>query len=168
MEDIKEILNEEKIEKKQQSNTENFENINSPNQIQNILQLSSHPSKIGIELENNIIKSFLSFNNTVVNILDEISDYKFNPLTLIQNKKKYLYKLNITDININNNFLNKKIKQYNELKRTISEYNKTKKEEKEEKEEKKENENENENVDKKKFFLIQHPLINAFEEKMNI
>ena len=174
--------NEEEIEikKEKKSNItddhfeiEKFENINSPQKIQHILQAST--SKIKFELENNIIESLLSINNTIINILDNDIDHNlFNPYIIAQNKKNNLYKLNFEEVNITNNFLNKKIKQYNELKEKISEYNKKKSKKPEnlnnaEKTEKKEENTVkiNEKITKNLFF-IEHPLIKTFEEEKKI
>ena len=130
MEEIKEQKKEEniniekkdeekmEIKKEQKSNNttnniEIFVNINSPQEIQDILHQSTHSSKINLELENNIIKSFQSINNINIDILDnDIEYYKYNPYIIIQNKKNNLYKLNFEDVNITNYFLNKKINQY--------------------------------------------------------
>jgi len=151
---------DEKIDKAPNINTEILNNINSPSEIQHILQLTTHTSKIDYELENNIIKSFLSVNNIITNILDdEKKQDEFNPYFLTQNKKNDLYRLSFEQANITNNFLNKKIKQYNELKDKISEYNNTK------------NDQNLENSDeknKKYLYFIQHPLINIFEEEHKI
>ena len=154
------VGDDEKIDKAPNINTEILNNINSPSEIQHILQLTTHTSKIDYELENNIIKSFLSVNNIITNILDdEKKQDEFNPYFLTQNKKNDLYRLSFEQANITNNFLNKKIKQYNELKDKISEYNNTK------------NDQNLENSDeknKKYLYFIQHPLINIFEEEHKI
>ena len=151
---------DEKIDKVHDINTEILNNLNSPSEIQHILQLTTHTSKIDFELENNIIKSFLSVNNIITNILDDEKEQdEFNPYFLTQNKKKDLYRLSFEQANITNNFLNKKIKQYNELKDRISEYNNAK------------NDQNLENSDeknKKYLYFIQHPLINIFEEEHKI
>ena len=72
-------------------------------------------------------------------------------------------------MNKKNSFLNKKIKQYNELKQKVSEYNNKLIAKKME-----ENDN-NKNLEEKKkeelsnkLFLSQHPLISLFEETINI
>ena len=76
-------------------NKEVFENINSPKLIQEILQLSTKSTKIGLQLENNMIKSLLSFNENLLPILDnEIKEDNFNPFILTQNKRNTLYYLN--------------------------------------------------------------------------
>ena len=131
------------------NDTAKFENINSPEIIQHILQLNTHSSKIGLELEKNIIQPLLSINNTIINILDDnIENNKFIPYILTQNKKNNLYKLNFEEINITNNILNKKIEQYNELKNKISEYNSTKSEKPKKKEKNEKSEENFENARK--------------------
>ena len=167
-------------------NKEIFENINSPKIIQEILQISTSSNQIGLQLENNIIKSLSSFNEAVLSIIDnddkETKEYNFNPFILSQNKRNNLYNLNFEEINFNNDFLNKQVNQYNELKQKLKEYVelKNKKEIKEKLNNEKIEENNNENKSKdeekelnndiinKKLFLIGHPLISLFEDEINI
>ena len=167
-------------------NKEIFENINSPKIIQEILQISTSSNQIGLQLENNIIKSLSSFNEAVLSIIDnddkETKEYNFNPFILSQNKRNNLYNLNFEEINFNNDFLNKQMNQYNELKQKLKEYVelKNKKEIKEKLNNEKIEENNNENKSKdeekelnndiinKKLFLIGHPLISLFEDEINI
>ena len=147
---------------------ETFENINSPQLIQNILHLITNSSKIGLDLESNIIKSLISINDLMTPLLldnkDEENDIainsNFNPFLHALNKKNELCKLNFEELNIKNKFLNQKIKQYNELKQKISDF-------------KNDKNNENKELNKKekmhqKLFLVQHPLISIFEEEINI
>ena len=197
MEDIKEQKmeknidkNDEKIEIEKEiisnNNTNNdieiLENINSPIKIQQILHFTTpHFSKKGFELQKDIIQSLLSINNTFIDILDDdLEKHKYNPVILTQNKKNDLYKLNFEEVNVSNNFLNKKIKQYHELYDKISEYNRNKSEKQEKvvKQEKSEENSEktekkkkiekiNENI-KNNLYFIQHPLIKIFEEEKKI
>ena len=147
---------------------ETFENINSPQLIQNILHLSTNSSKIGLDLENNIIKSLISINDLISPILiankDEENDIainsSFNPFLHVLNKKNELHKLNFEELNIKNKFLNQKIKQYNELKQKISDFKNDKNKENKELSEKEKM--------CQKLFLVQHPLINIFEDEINI
>ena len=147
---------------------ETFENINSPQLIQSILHLSTNSSKIGLDLENNIIKSLISINDLMTPLLldnkDEENDIainsNFNPFLHALNKKNELCKLNFEELNIKNKFLNQKIKQYNELKQKISDF-------------KNDKNNENKELSEKekmyqKLFLVQHPLISIFEEEINV
>lgn len=156
-----------------------FENINSPKIIQEILQLSTKSEKVGLQLENNIIKSLLSFNRILLPILDdeysEINENSFNPYIISQNKRNTLYKLNFEENNFNNDFLNQKVYQYNELRQKIKEFKelknneeiKEKLNEEKSKEKRKENELKIEEINKK-LFLVGHPLINLFEDEINI
>ena len=147
---------------------ETFENINSPQLIQNILHLSSNSSKIGLDLENNIIKSLISINDLMTPFLldnkNEENDIdinsNFNPFLHALNKKNELCKLNFEELNVKNKFLNQKIKQYNELKQKISDFKNDKNKENKELSEKEKM--------CQKLFLVQHPLINIFEDEINI
>ena len=144
---------------------EKFENINSPQLIQNILHLSTNSSKIGLDLENNIIKSLMSINDLMSPILldnkneenDIAINSNFNPFLHVLNKKNDLHKLNFEELNVKNNFLNKKIKQYNELKQKISDFKNDKNKELNDKEKM-----------YQKLFLVQHPLINIFDDEINV
>jgi hypothetical protein len=147
---------------------ETFENINSPQLIQNILHLSTNSSKIGLDLENNIVKSLISINDLISPILidnkDEENDIainsSFNPFLHVLNKKNELHKINFEELNVKNKFLNQKIKQYNELKQKISDFKNDKNKENKELSEKEKM--------CQKLFLVQHPLINIFEDEINI
>ena len=161
-----------KIEKKEEKlGTAQFKDINSPHLIQNILHLTTHSSQTGLELENNTVKSLFSFNESILPILDndDIDIDSFNPYLQTQIIKNNLYNVNFETVNKKNSFLNKKIKQYNELKQKVSEYNNKLIAKKME-----ENDN-NKNLEEKKkeelsnkLFLSQHPLISLFEETINI
>ena len=170
-------MNEEKkLSKEIKINKEIFENINSPQIIQDILHLSTESSQIELELQNNTVKSLLSINQNLLPILDnDFNEDNFNPFILSQNKRKDLYRLNFEQINITNNILKEKIEQYNELKQKINEFNKNNKNINNDKlnlEENKKCEKELENQKKeeiiKKLYLINHPFISLFEEKINI
>ena len=158
--------------------TETFENINSPHIIQDILHLSIESSQIELELQNNTIKSLLSINENLLPILDnDYNEENFNPFILSQNKKSDLYRLNFEKINITNTKLNEKIGQYNELSQKINEFKKNKVNNnyklnvdnlEENKKSKKKLENQKKEEIGKKLFLIQHPLISLFKEKIKI
>ena len=166
-------LPEEKKENKNEKEEniiieETFENINSPQLIQNILHLSTNSSKIGLDLENNIIKSLISINDLIAPLLldnknkenDIDTNSNFNPFLHTLNKKNELCKLNFEELNVNNKFLNQKIKQYNELKQKISDFKNDK------------NKENKEISDKEKMyqklFLVQNPLISIFEDEINV
>ena len=175
---------DKKLSEEIKINREPFENINSPQIIQDILRLSTESSQIEMELQNNTIKSLLSINENLLPILDNDfnDDDNFNPFILSQKKRKDLYRLNFEQINFTNNFLKEKLELYNELKQKINEYNKNKDDNKNEinydklnlenLEKNKKNEKDIENQKKeemnKKLFLIKHPFISLFEEKINI
>ena len=168
-------MNEEKkVSEEIKINEEPFENINSPQIIQDILRLSTESSQIELELQNNTIKSLLSINQNILPILDnDFNEVNFNPFILSQNKRKDLYRLNFEQINFTNNILKEKIELYNELKQKISEFNKNEiNNDKLNLEENKKNEKELENQKNdemnKKLYLIKHPLISLFEEKINL
>jgi len=168
-----ELLPKEKKENKSEkaddiTTEEIFENINSPQLIQNILHLSTNSSKIGLDLENNIIKSLISINDLMTPILldnkNEENDFavnsNFNPFLHALSKKEELYKLNFEELNVKNKFLNQKIKQYNELKKKISDF-------------KNDKNKENKEINDKekmyqKLFLVQHPLISIFKDEINV
>ena len=164
-------LSEEKKENKNEKEEniiteETFENINSPQLIQNILHLSTNSSKIGLDLENNIIKSLISINDLIAPLLldnkneendDVYTNSNFNPFLHTLNKKNELCKLNFEELNVKNKFLNKKIKQYNELKQKISDFKNDKNKELSDKEKM-----------YQKLFLVQNPLINIFEDEINV
>jgi hypothetical protein len=164
--ELPEEKKENKNEKEENIITEEtFENINSPQLIQNILHLSTNSSKIGLDLENNIIKSLISINNLIAPLLldnkneenDIDTNSNFNPFLHTLNKKNELCKLNFEELNVKNKFLNKKIKQYNELKQKISDFKNDKNKELSDKEKM-----------YQKLFLVQNPLITIFEDEINV
>ena len=161
-------IKEKKIEHK------NFHNVNSPQLIQDILHLSSHSTQNAFEHQNNLIKSIYSFNDCISPIID--NDFNegnliFNPKIVFLKKRNKLNMMNFGQINLENNCLIEKIKQYNDLKQKISEYKLIKNNETKEKEN---NDNPEENIkDNKKelnltLFLVNHPLINLFKEEIDI
>ena len=167
------VLSEEKKENKDEKKDEiaveeTFENINSPQLIQNILHLSTNSSKISLDLENSIIKSLMSINDLVTTLVldnkNEENDIEinsnFNPFLHALNKKNDLYKLDFEEINAKNKFLNQKIKQYNELKQKISDYKNEKNKENKELSDKEKMQ--------QKLFLVHHPLISIFENEINV
>ena len=175
--ELPEEKKENKNEKTDDITTEEiFENINSPQLIQNILHLSTNSSKIGLDLENNIIKSLISINDLMTPILldnkNEENDFavnsNFNPFLHVLNKKEELYKLNFEELNVKNKFLNQKIKQYNELKKKISDFKNDKNKEYKELSEKENKEINDKEKIYQKLFLVQHPLISIFEDEINV
>ena len=100
---------------------DNIENINSPQLIQDILHLSTNSTKNGFQLQNNMIKSLYSFNNSILSILDSNID-NFNPEIYFLQKKHKIHNMDFNINNIRNSFLLNKIEQYNDLKQKISEY----------------------------------------------
>ena len=164
--DLPEEKKENKNEKEENVITEEtFENINSPQLIQNILHLSTNSSKIGLDLENNIIKSLISINDIITPLLldnkneenDIDTNSNFNPFLHTLNKKNELCKLNFDELNVKNKFLNQKIKQYNELKQKISDFKNDKNKELSDKEKM-----------YQKLFLVQNPLISIVEDEINV
>ena len=155
------IIKEEKLEPKI------IENINSPQLIQDILHLSSHSTQNDYQHQNNLIKSLYSFNDSIIPILDDdfIEDkINYNPKIKFLSMKKKLNSMNFEQINPQNNYLKKKIEQYHDLKKKISEYKTNINEEKNE-EEKENNDIDNKNELIKKLFLINHPMINLFKAR---
>ena len=136
---------------------DNNENINSPQLIQDILHLSTNSTKNGFQLQNNMIKSLYSFNNSILSILDSNID-NFNPEIYFLQKKHKIYNMDFNKNNFRNSFLSNKIEQYNDLKRKISEYknNKNNKDISED------------DIRTQKLFFINHPLINLFTEEIDI
>lgn len=166
---------EKKLSEELMKNKELFENINSPSMIQDILHLSKESSQINLQMENNIVNSLSSINQILLPILEnENEESNFNPLILIQNKKKDLYRLQFEPINITNNILKEKIKEYNNLNLKIKEYNNKKNKEIDDKlnSDKYNNQKDLENIKKEeinlKLFLVNHPLISLFKNKINI
>jgi hypothetical protein len=136
---------------------DNNENINSPQLIQDILHLSTNSTKNGFQLQNNMIKSLYSFNNSFLSVLDSNID-NFNPEIYFLQKKHKIYNMDFNKNNFRNSFLSNKIEQYNDLKRKISEYknNKNNKDISED------------DIRTQKLFFINHPLINLFTEEIDI
>jgi hypothetical protein len=136
---------------------DNIENINSPQLIQDILHLSTNSTKNGFQLQNNMIKSLYSFNNSFLSVLDSNID-NFNPEIYFLQKKHKIYNMDFNKNNFRNSFLSNKIEQYNDLKRKISEYknNKNNKDISED------------DIRTQKLFFINHPLINLFTEEIDI
>ena len=136
---------------------DNNENINSPQLIQDILHLSTNSTKNGFQLQNNMIKSLYSFNNSILSILDSNID-NFNPEIYFLQKKHKIYNMDFNKNNFRNSFLSNKIEQYNDLKRKIFEYknNKNNKDISED------------DIRTQKLFIINHPLINLFKEEIDI
>ena len=158
------IIKEEKFEPKI------IENINSPQLIQDILHLSSHSTQNDYQHQNNLIKSLYSFNDSIIPILDDdfIEDkINYNPKIKFLSMKKKLNSMNFEQINPQNNYLKKKIEQYHDLKKKISEYKTNINEEKNE-EEKENNDIDNKNELIKKLFLINHPMINLFKDDIDV
>jgi hypothetical protein len=158
------IIKEEKLEPKI------IENINSPQLIQDILHLSSHSTQNDYQHQNNLIKSLYSFNDSIIPILDDdfIEDkINYNPKIKFLSMKKKLNSMNFEKINPQNNYLKKKIEQYHDLKKKISEYKTNINEEKNE-EEKENNDIDNKNELIKKLFLINHPMINLFKDDIDV
>ena len=158
------IIKEEKLEPKI------IENINSPQLIQDILHLSSHSTQNDYQHQNNLIKSLYSFNDSIISILDDdfIEDkINYNPKIKFLSMKKKLNSMNFEQINPQNNYLKKKIEQYHDLKKKISEYKTNINEEKNE-EEKENNDIDNKNELIKKLFLINHPMINLFKDDIDV
>ena len=136
---------------------DNIENINSPQLIQDILHLSTNSTKNGFQLQNNMIKSLYSFNNSFLSVLDSNID-NFNPEIYFLQKKHKIYNMDFNKNNFRNSFLSNKIEQYNDLKLKISEYknNKNNKDISED------------DIRTQKLFFINHPLINLFTEEIDI
>ena len=154
------IIKEEKLEPKI------IENINSPQLIQDILHLSSHSTQNDYQHQNNLIKSLYSFNDSIIPILDDdfIEDkINYNPKIKFLSMKKKLNSMNFEQINPQINYLKKKIEQYHDLKKKISEYKTNINEE-----EKENNDIDNKNELIKKLFLINHPMINLFKDDIDV
>ena len=160
---LEEINTQNKISKEndidKNFDSDNIENINSPQLIQDILHLSTNSTKNGFQLQNNMIKSLYSFNNSILSVLDSNSDIdNFNPEIYFLQKKHKIYNMDFNKNNFRNSFLSNKIEQYNDLKRKISEYknNKNNKDISED------------DIRTQKLFFINHPLINLFTEEIDI
>ena len=158
---LEEINTQNKISKENDIDNnfdlDNIENINSPQLIQDILHLSTNSTKNGFQLQNNMIKSLYSFNNSFLSVLDSNID-NFNPEIYFLQKKHKIYNMDFNKNNFRNSFLSNKIEQYNDLKRKISAYknNKNNKDISED------------DIRTQKLFFINHPLINLFTEEIDI
>ena len=147
------------------------ENINSPQLIQDILHLSSHSTQNGYQLQNNLIRSLYSFNDSITTILDDDfseDNINFNPRIIFLKKKNKLNMMNFPQINSDNDFLLKKINQYNDLKQKISEFKSLENKDKENNNNEEEKEEENKEEYRLKLFLTNHPLINLFKDEIDI
>ena len=168
VDDLKEEDKNKNIVKEEKNEFINFQNINSPQLIQDILHLSSHSTQNGFQYQNNLIKSLYSFNDSILPILDDNfseDDINFNPRIIFLKKRNKLNMMNFAQINTGNNFLLKKINQYNDLKQKISDFKSL---ENKEKEINDDNEEENKKELNLKLFLVNHPLINLFKDEIDI
>ena len=146
----------------------NFQNINSPQLIQDILHLSSHSTQNIFQHQNNLIRSLYSFNDSILPILEEDfseDNINFNPKIEFLKKRKKINMMNFSQINSGNNFLLKEINKYNDLKQKVSDFKSLENKEKEDNDDNKEN---NEKELKLKLFLVNHPLINLFKDEIDI
>jgi hypothetical protein len=153
--------NDKKTEKLEKFDSEQYISVNSPKLIQEILHLSARMPE-DRTTENNIIKSLYSVNEKILPILqsgsnidDDIDVTNFNPYLQEKMRKNNLLKLNFKEISIDNNYLNTKLKQYKDLEKIISDYIK-------------DSQSQTENFEQKKMFLIKHPLISLFKEKIDL
>jgi hypothetical protein len=154
--------NDKKAEKLEKFDSEQYISVNSPKLIQEILHLSARMPE-DRTTENNIIKSLYSVNEKILPILqsgsnidDDIDVTNFNPYLQEKMRKNNLLKLNFKEISIDNNYLNTKLKQYKDLEQIISDYSN------------KDSQLQTENLEQKKMFLIKHPLISLFKEKIDL
>ena len=159
------IIKEEKSKKK-------FENINSPQLIQQILKLSTNSIQNDYHHQNNIIKSLYSFNDSILPIIED--DYtdnnniiNFNPQIQFLLKKNKLSSMNFAQVNKKNDYLLDKIEQYNDLKEKVSNYKLNLNKEKESNDDIDNIQNQKKELSLK-LFLINHPLINLFKEEIDI
>ena len=113
--------------------------------------------------ENNIIKSLNSLNETLLLILDDSNNFtddldatNFNPYLQAKKRKDNIFKLNFKENCIDNNYLITKIKEYKEVEQLISDSNKD------------DSEMQKMNIEQKKMFLVKHPLISLFREKIDV
>ena len=164
IDDLKEEDKNKNIVKEEKNEFINFQNINSPQLIQDILHLSSHSTQNGFQHQNNLIKSLYSFNDSILPILDDDfseDDINFNPRIIFLKKKNKLNMMNFAQINSRNTSLLKKINQYNDLQQKISDFKSL---ENKEKEINDDNQEENKKELNLKLFLVNHPLINLFKD----
>jgi len=165
---LKEEDKNKNIVKEEKNEFINFQNINFPQLIQDILHLSSHSTQNGFQHQNNLIKSLYSFNDSILPILDDNfseDDINFNPRIIFLKKRNKLNMMNFAQINTGNNFLLKKINQYNDLKQKISDFKSLENKEKEINDDNQENNKKELNL---KLFLVNHPLINLFKDEIDI
>ena len=165
---LKEEDKNKNIVKEEKNEFINFQNINFPQLIQDILHLSSHSTQNGFQHQNNLIKSLYSFNDSILPILDDNfseDDINFNPRIIFLKKRNKLNMMNFAQINSRNNFLLQKINQYNDLQQKISDFKSL---ENKEKEINDDNQEENKKELNLKLFLVNHPLINLFKDEIDI
>ena len=165
---LKEEDKNKNIVKEEKNEFINFQNINFPQLIQDILHLSSHSTQNGFQYQNNLIKSLYSFNDSILPILDDNfseDDINFNPRIIFLKKRNKLNMMNFAQINSRNNFLLQKINQYNDLQQKISDFKSL---ENKEKEINDDNQEENKKELNLKLFLVNHPLINLFKDEIDI
>ena len=156
------------IVKEEENEFINFQNINSPQLIQDILHLSSHSTQNGFQHQNNLIRSLYSFNDSILPILDEDfseDNINFNPKKEFLKRRNKLNMMKFSQINSGNNFLLKEINKYNNLKQKVSDFKSLENKEKEDNDDNKED---NEKELKLKLFLVNHPLINLFKDEIDI
>ena len=163
------IINEEKKEMNY------FENINSPQLIQDILHLSSHSSQNDFQHQNNMIRSLYSFNDSILPILEDDfvdNSINFNPKIQFISKRNKLKLMNFSQINKKNDYLLKSLGQYHDLKQKISKYKSSIIKDNVEEGEINENNQDDDIENKKKelnlkLFILNHPLINLFKEEID-
>ena len=153
------IVKQEKLKQKYYEETSN---INSPQLIQEILQLSTKSTQNDYQHQNKLIKSLYAFNDSILPILEndfiDNNNINFNPRIQFLSQRNKLTCMNFEQINKKNNFLLNKIEQYNDLKKKLSDY-------------KTNNFKENNDNTKElnlKLFLVNHPLINLFKNEIDI
>ena len=163
-----EIIND-KIIKQDKSKQKNYENINSPQLIQQILKLSTQSIQNDYYHQNKLIKSLYSFNDSILPIIEtdfnDNNNTTYNPRIQFLSQKNKLSCMNFGQINKNNNYLLNKLEQYNDLKQKISDYKLKNNQENNEKENIDKNEEKDLNI---KLFLVNHPLINLFKDEIDL
>ena len=167
-----EIPKKENIEseiKQDKSKQKNYENINSPQLIQQILKLSTQSIQNDYYHQNKLIKSLYSFNDSILPIIEtdfnDNNNITYNPRIQFLSQKNKLSCMNFGQINKNNNYLLNKLEQYNDLKQKISDYKLKNNQENNEKENIDKNEEKDLNI---KLFLVNHPLINLFKDEIDL
>lgn len=156
------------IEKEEENESINFQNINSPQLIQDILHLSSHSTQNGFQHQNNLIRSLYSFNDSILPILEEDfseDNINFNPKIEFLKRRNKLNMMNFSQINSGNNSLLKEINKYSDLKQKVSDFKSLENQEKEDNNDNKEDNKKELNL---KLFLVNHPLINLFKDEIDI